>query len=412
MARMSLNRRGTTLRLLAAIMLALAVFAFFAANMLALSSPNVGLLKTVAPWSGATVSKEAELLVQQARGAGDIPTVRAAATAALRREPMDFEAARSLGSIAIREEKPRLGRTIFTTIGKQTLREPVTHLWLLGDTYEREDDAAFLREAEILFRHRPALAPQIYALFAAMVDEGAVTDRFIERLGEDPDWRPGFFGTMGETAKNSERIADVYTRTAKTTVPPRADELRVWLLYELSRGNPAAARDYWRKFQRPLLPAREKLIRNPDFEGSVAPQPFDWTFFRSESSFGEIGASPDGRGQALYVEMNGRENTEVAMQLLDLPAGRYRLDGRIYPVTDLSRREMIMSLGCTAKTNFSPVGRKILDAGVERWSPVSWTFEVPAGCTIQRLGIGMEPGALNAELAAYFDDFSLTELGG
>ncbi|MFC4293979.1 hypothetical protein ACFO0A_02775 [Novosphingobium tardum] len=390
---------------------ALAAFAIGAGDTFALATRNPALAQSIAGWSGATKSKHAELLVQNARSLSAIPEVKSAAIAALVREPLDFNAARTLGSIAIRENDIPLGRAIFTAVGQQTLREPVSHFWLMSDTYARGRYGDFLKEAEVILRQKPEMSPQIFTLFTRLADGRRVTERLIQRLASRPEWRPGFFDVLGEQSTNSDAAYEFYTRLARTKAPPSPAELRVWLRHEVGRTDGDVLVGRWKSLQRPPLPARERLIRNPDFEGSVAPQPFDWTFYLPEGSFAEIGPSPDGPGKALYVEMTGRDNETVASQILDLAPGRYRFSARYYPVSDISRRELTISLTCAQGRNFSPLAKSALDATPERWSRWQWDVDLPAGCNVQQLSIGMEPRALTADARSYFDDFAVTRLG-
>lgn len=402
--------RGARLRLAIALGVAGLVFAVAAGNMLALATRNVALAQQLAGWSGATVSKQAELLAQSPDSLKMLPAVKTASIRAMSREPLDFKAARTLASIAVRENDLPLARKLFSAVGRRTLREPVAHFWLMGDDYARGRYSAFIREAEILLRQQPEMAPQLYLLFTRLVDRNLARGHLLKRLEDNPQWRPGFLDAMGEKSENSAAAYALFRDLARSSAPPKPSELRVWLLHEVGRTDGVELVRRWKSLQRPPLAERERLIRNPDFNGSLAPAPFDWTFFVPEGSFAEIGRSPTGTGKALYLEMTGRSDQTVATQLLDLAPGRYSIAASIYPISDLSRRDLTVRLNCAAGERFVPLTGTTIDAPLERWSKWRWDVVIPAGCRVQQILLGTSPRALTADVRAYFDDFAITPL--
>ncbi len=398
------------LRLAIALAAAALVFAIAGGNMLALSTRNVALAELLAEWSPATVSKQAELLAQSPDSLKKLPAVKVAAIRAVSREPLDFEAARTLATIAVRQNDETLARKLFSAVGSRTLREPLTHFWLMGDDYARGRYSSFVREAEIILRQQPEMTPQIFHLFTRLVDRNLARQHLLKRLETDPEWRPGFLDAMGENSENSAAAYALYRDLARSSAPPKSSELRVWLLHEVGRTDAEELVRRWKSLQRPPLAERERLIRNPDFNGSLAPPPFDWTFFVPEGSFSEIGPSPTGTGKALYIEMTGRSDQTVATQMLNLAHGRYRIVASIYPISDLSRRDLTVRLSCGAGKRFIPLNDSSIDAPIERWSKWHWDVSVPSGCQVQQLSLGMSARGLTADLRAYFDDFAITPL--
>ena len=397
-------------RLALASAVALGVFALAAGNTLALSTRNVLLAQRLAGWSSATVSKTAELLAQNPNSLNMISAVEAAAIRAVIREPLDYRAARTLGSIAVRRNDEAMARALFGAVAERTLREPVSHFWLMADEYERGRHVAFIREAEIILRQKPEMTPQIFLLFTRVVDRNLARDHLLQRLGADPAWRPGFLDALGENSENSDAVYALFRGLQRTPAPPKAAELRVWLLHEVGRTDADELVRRWKSLQRPPLAERERMIRNPDFNGSLAPQPFDWTFFNTETSFAEVSPSPTGTGKALYLELTGRDDHTVAMQILDLAPGRYRIAASAYPIADLARDDLIATLSCARGKVFARHAQTAIDAPVERWSRWQWEVTLPAGCRVQQLAIGMSPRALTSDLRAYFDDWSITRL--
>lgn len=402
--------RSLHFRLAFALIIAAVIFALGGGNMLALATRNVAVAENVAGWSGATASKRAELLAQNPDSLKMLTAVKAAAIRAVGREPLDFKAARTLASIAVHENDIPLARKLFSAVGRSTLREPVSHFWLMGDEYARGRHSAFVREAEVTMRQQPEMTPQIFLLFTRLVDRNLAREHLLKRLESNPEWRPAFLDAMGEKSENSAAAYVLFRDLARSPAPPKMSEMRVWLLHEVGRTDAVELVRRWKSLQKPPLSKRERLIRNPDFNGSVAPAPFDWSFFFPEGSFAEIGPSPTGSGKALYLEMTGRDDQTVSAQMLDLAPGPYRIEASIYPISDLSRRDLSARLTCAEGKRFVPLTETIIDAPLERWSKWRWNFTIPSGCKVQQLSLGISPRALTADVRAYLDDFAVTPL--
>ena len=189
------------LRLSIALVAAALVFALAGGNILALSTRNVALARQLAGWSPATVSKEAELLAQNPGSLKMLPAVEVAAIRAVSREPLDFKAARTLATIAVRQNDLPLARKLFSAVGSRTLREPLTHFWLMGDDYARGRHSSFVREAEIILRQKPEMTPQIFLLFTRLVDRNLARQHLLKRLETNPEWRTRYLGQEWGHAK-------------------------------------------------------------------------------------------------------------------------------------------------------------------------------------------------------------------
>lgn len=398
-------------RLVAALLAAGALIGAGGVNAVAMSTVNPLLLETLAPYSGTARSIWTELEVQTAQTAPDPQELRKKAVATLAREPLDFRAARTIALTELSEGRKDEARKLFRIVARNTQREPITHVWLLGDAFGAQRYGEFLREAEIVMRDQPESAVTVYVMLTSFVDEGKATDAILRKVAAKPEWRAGFFDTFGERSKNSDAAFDFYRRLKAAGAPASASEQRVWLLHEIGRTDTNEVVKRWRSLQSAPLPASERFVRNPGFEGSAAPQPFDWAFYVPEGSFSEITAAPDGAGKALYVEMVGRDNMTVARQILDLAPGRYTLSYRAFPLTELQRKDLRIGIDCASGRNFAPRVDHAVTGEREVWTRRSVRFALPAGCHAQQLTIGMQPGGLTANLQAYFDDFAIQPEG-
>jgi hypothetical protein len=109
-------------------------------------------------------------------------------------------------------------------------------------------------------------------------------------------------------------------------------------------------------------PVSQTLIRDPDFSGDFPP-PFGWNVQSSPSAYAEM------RPGGLVGEAYGRRSAVVAAQLLNLPAGRYRIELEMEVATDLVET----TLRCSTGTELSRVS-------LAEQGDVSAEFTVPADC--------------------------------
>lgn len=399
--------RAPRARLIGALVAASALIGAGGINAIAMSTANPLLLKALAPYSGAASSIWTELAVQTTQTAPNMDELRRKAISTLSREPLDFRAARTIALTDLAEGRKAEARKLFRIIARNTQREPITHVWLIGDAFKNRRYGDLLREAEIVMRDQPDSAVSVFTMLTTFIDEGKIVDAIVRKVAARPEWRAGFFDVFGERSKNSAAAYDFFRRVKAAGAPASAAEQRVWLLHEIGRTDTSEVVARWKALQAVPLPPSERFVRNPGFEGSAAPQPFNWAFFLPDGSFAEITSTPDGEGKALYVEMTGRDNMTVARQILDLAPGSYMLSYRAFPLAELERQDLRIGIDCAQGKTFSPRFDHAVTGARETWSRRSVRFTLPAGCDAQQLTIGMRPGGLTANLQAYFDDFSI-----
>lgn len=402
--------RPSRLRLISGLAVAAALIAGGGINAIAMSTGNPMVLEALAPYSGAANSIATELVVRTSQAKPDMAKLREKAVSSLKREPLDFRAARSIALTKMMSGEKQEARHLFRIVARNTLREPITHVWLMGDAFENRRYGEFLRESEIVMRGQPETAASVFTMLATLIDEGKVTEAIAKKVAAKPEWRAGFFDTFGETSKNSDAAYAFYRRLQALGAPASASEQRVWLLHELGRTDAHTLVARWRALRTEPLAPKERLLRNPGFEGSASPQPFDWALYFPEGSFAEISASPSGSGKSLFVEVNGRNDAWVARQILDLAPGRYSLAYRVFPLTDLVRKDLRIGLDCASGRVFSPHVDHAVTGALEQWSANSFDFTVPAGCRAQQITVGIKPEGLTSNLQAYFDDFTIRSL--
>lgn len=164
----------------------------------------------------------------------------------------------------------------------------------------------------------------------------------IAMLRENPALAQGVLADLSKDAANADLVIQIAAR-----MPPAATGKRppIWqgrLLGELiERGEFRRAHALWNMMSdAPRSPAPG--LFNKAFADLAAPPPFNWKL--GAGGFGVVEAVPGGKLQLIYY---GRENAELASQLLLLEPGRYRLSLRASG-DGAARSAMAWSLTCAA----------------------------------------------------------------
>jgi hypothetical protein len=194
--------------------------------------------------------------------------------------------------------------------------------------------------------------PGLRSLFAS---DPALEDAVLGRLAQDP-------------AKVDIVLALAGPRGAQ---PPGWSTTLIGTL--VSAGDFARAYRIWAAVSH-LPPKPTSLVFDPQFNGSPAPPPFNWSLTSSR-----VGLAERRPGGALHVIFYGQEDGTLASQLLLLPPGTYRL---AMQVTGDAAHARSLSWTVTCPKASQPIASLPLDpAAAARGA----TFTVPAGCAAQNL---------------------------
>lgn len=374
---------------------------------IAMASRNPVLLSAMAPWSAVAAGKILDAKVLAARTPGELQSLKPQLIDVLRHEPMDFRAARSIAFIELTENRSDAARRMLQTVGRNTKREALTHVWLMNDAFEKKRHDDFLLQSEIVMRVKPETSQQVFLMLTKLIDDGALVEPVATALAEKPFWRPAFFDAFGSASKNNANALRLYATLKRKGSPASSSEQRVWLLTQVGKVDTERLVAWWSAIRSQPLPDSEAGLRNGNFEGSSAPQPFDWTFYIPDGSFAEVSSSPSGAGHSLYVEMEGSSDQSVARQILTLQPGRYRLSYDLYPISDLSSRGLTVSILCGKGTNFVPLNSQTAAGPADQWTRKTQDFTIPADCTTQQISIDLKPGGFSTEVQAYFDNMAV-----
>ena len=326
------------------------------------------------------------------------PAVRAAAIDALSGAPLTEEPFYLAAVDALAHGREEEGERLLLEARRRDPRARTARLILL-DRYLRTNrvpeagvEIAALnrlmpRAAEVLI---PELARMVRepktgaALIKVLAGEPALQQAVLAKLatgGADPDLILSIAGSSAATSGTAEGLP--WQRALLAKLVDGGDLRRAHLLWRSFAGLPAADGD--------------KGVYDGDFRGAPGAPPFNWQFGTTPAGVAERTAAP-----ALQADFYGRENVELATQLLLLKPGRYRLQFRAEGDASGEGSRLAWTLACAGGGKAQLLSLPLTQiASAPR--AVSASFTVPGGCAGQWLklsGIAGEfPKAQNATIS-------------
>lgn len=190
--------------------------------------------------------------------------------------------------------------------------------YFLAEQYFRQGDAARgLREIAILARMIPSGVDRLAPFVATYAKDPRTQPHLRALFRTEPALEQAALTTLATDARNTDLVLGL--ATPNRTVP-QWSEVLLRSLFEA--GEYRRAQQVWGRISR-VTPPKDSLF-DPQFRGSAAPAPFNWTF--TSSTVGLAESQPGGR---LHVMFYGQEDGLLATQFLALTPGRYRLAMRV-----------------------------------------------------------------------------------
>ena len=170
--------------------------------------------------------------------------------------------------------------------------------------------------------------------------------------------------SSAETAPAVIALADPRERALDARwIPPLLNTLT-------ASGQYAQARQIW---ARTSGVQSTELLHDPGFQDKASPPPFNWSLTSSS-----VGLAERQAGGRLHVLFYGQDSGMLAMQLMLLPPGTYRLSMQL---AGSQSRTSALNWSVWCEKADSPVASVTLDAAAAH----GWTFTVTANCPAQWL---------------------------
>ena len=258
-------------------------------------------------------------IAQSAASGSPVPqSALARAQAAARTDPLATEPFLIKGALAKSRGQEATAERLFTEARARDPRSAAAR-YFLAERYLRSGrPMEGLNESSVLARLVPGGSQLIIPALAEYArTDGAVP--YLRRMFQaNPELERGVLNELSTKAENAALVMSL--APPPQTVDGPAPEYQARLLGTLvDRGRFALAYALWNTFTG-TRPSPSPGVFNGQFRKLSAPAPFNWTF----ASSGAGVAEPAERGR-LSVSFYGRENVDLASQLVMLRAGSYAI---------------------------------------------------------------------------------------
>ncbi|HEX5754963.1 MAG TPA: hypothetical protein VFY12_01245 [Arenimonas sp.] len=332
------------------------------------------------------------------RQPADAKTIKALALSALQASPLNGRPYRVLAQLREAEDGIEAALPLYNAAVHRGPRDRFTHARLFDYGLQTGDVAKALGHFDFLLRLRPQTASTLLPVLVTLAAEPAVQPALAAKLSDSPPWRAQFLRLLAQTASDSGAVEPLWQllRTGAGGGLPQA-ELQPWLDRLLRDGQGDRAYLVWvsQLGQRELTELGN--VYNGDFELAPSGFGFDWRFGRVPGArIDRMPVTGASGNLALRVAFDDRRVPFAhVQQVLALPPGMWRLQGRARADALRSERGLVWQVNCHA--GGAPLGRSEPLRGQRSWHAFALAFEVPAqGCSAQVLRL-LLPARIPAE---------------
>lgn len=343
------------------------------------------------------LAKASTALVRQ-RGHLDAATFAAVRRAAAK-APLDARPYLILGHQLLLDGEPK--RALATLEAGQRLdpRQRLIHLLLL-DRYlraARYTDAGV--QFSVLARLMSGTQVSIATALAQMSQAPETGDAVRRTLASDPKLERGVLIALARSTTPPAAIFTLASPAARTDASSKDSWGPVLVARLASHGDFAAARRVWVQVYHLPETAIAAPIFDAKFAESPASPPFNWTL-----TAGNIGAA-DIRNGALAIDYYGRDNGELASQLLVLGPGRYRFSFVVDPGKTDTVSRLLWTLTCAGGAKTILMNVPVTATASRR--RIATDIALPVGCPAQTLQLVGEAGDFPAPIVVTIRDLAI-----
>lgn len=324
---------------------------------------------------------------------GDQQNGMTLARGALKREPMNVPALRTLG-LALEQAGDAAGANrIMFLAGTLGWRDVALQLWLLKAYALKDDVASALRRADALARIGKQSNITL-PIFLASLPDDRTRAALVAEVKDRPVWRgPFFYKILQLPADQMPYVGRLIAELARAGSPITPAERAIYLTRLVQVGQGRLAYADWLRSQPPMARGASAPNWDGGFErvpvtGTLG-APFEWQM--TPESTGIAGIVPaDGRGQQLSVSPGRDYRGRLISQTIVLSPGRYRLNARV--TGDPVAAGLRWSVRCIPGDNELPQ-ETAANGGAGEPGFTATGFTVPTGCTAQSLAVEIDAGS-------------------
>lgn len=373
--------------------------------------------ETALAWWGANAEAHSLMAAQILQGppsAGPRPAqldrARAEAELALRREPVNVGASRTLALIAGLSGDQRKADRLLAYAEALSRRDLATEIMLIERKVQANDIPGALEHYDRALRTSPESRDLLLPILVGASADPAIARPIARLLARRPTWRVSFAELLTTQSQAPRTMAYLMLGLH---LDPQDEREHAALELGLRRlGEAGDYQDAWNVYAQARARAAGARggIRNGDFEADTfGLTPFDWSFV-DEPELAAIRQAGDEAQLGFVLSLvseNGR-NGEVARQMLLLAPGAYRLSALVGNVTGDALSRPLLSLSC-ATGGRAALGQLEFPVAAPTGVPLEGHIQVPAsGCAAQWLTISLRSGLGGAPTTPWIDSIALS----
>lgn len=318
---------------------------------------------------------------------GVIAKARLLAEAALRQDPINTDATRTLGLIASLDQRQDQTRRWMAFTQFQSRREVPTQLWMIEDAVSRGDVTDALKHYNYALTTSRSTEALLFPILVASANDAQTRAALVDIVSKRPIWWGRFVDMAISTGTTPAAIEAIVAapRLDLRLEPER--QLAARAIQRLLQLNSVdRAYDLYRHLRGSV---GAQLLRNGNFALSNPLPPFDWSLSDKPDLYASIGSVPDPRyAQGLTIAAANGGGGVAVHQLLHLSPGKYRLAFVAGGGAESADASPKAQLACYATGN-SPIATIPLRAvGGRQGRVLSADITVPvAACQFQQLEV-------------------------
>ena len=308
---------------------------------------------------------------------------------AVRAEPYNPVALRTLGLFAAFEKQDARADKLFSLAARFSLRDLFTHAWLFENRLATGRYTEAVSEADILLRQRSTNWDVVVPLLAQRLNDPRLIDPMARMLVTRPSWRGALLFNLGNEKVDLDAGYRLLTRLTALGAPPTTEEATPYFQRAVGKTPLPLLQRRWLAMLPPASRAKAGgLLRDGDFTGLDVPPPFGWRFFPDGGVIAETGDSLiPGQGSALYISYPGDQQVTFAEQQLVLAPGRYRFAGRATTDAELNAGQIHWTLRCGLGNAEREIAKQPLSPAADQPQRFALSLDVPAGCVGPKLSL-------------------------
>ena len=270
--------------------------------------------------------------------------IRELALRAIANAPLNARGFRLLAEVTDNQAEVRF---LMQEAFKRSRRESTAVLWLMNDSFSRNDFADVIAKGDVLLRTRAQLAPVVMDFFSRVIVIPEARGLLVSLLAGKPKWRGTFFNTLPKIVRDDDALLELMVALKDIDGVPSTQELEPYLDSLVNKRRVDFAYNAWLQLMPQEKLASLGLLHNPSFAENPSGLPFDWSIKRGHNAMVDFVALPDARGERAvrYRFGYGRAKFPETSQILMLPPGPYHLEGALRGLLN-TRRGLRWELRC------------------------------------------------------------------